>query len=652
MPRIIDSRMLAALALCAQLGSGQAWAVGTIVPTVAIDTTQNPSLLNAEYSIVITVSGTAGAPAGSVMLYNEAGVPRPNCANVASQGGVFVCPAIGSALGSAQYWARFSGDDNYASADSPIATHDVVAQYPTTLYAGIDGVIGAVGEPFNFEVSLRPEPYYAHFQLPVTGTVTITTEAGAPVPGCTGVPPQVISSTTYFKCTTTAQTIGTEHYKAVFSGDAHFAASESSLMTRITRGTTAPILTTGGNPSHGKLGQPFNLTVNLGGPSGVPTGTVDFEWPVGFGGFAQFTAIEGCKNLQLVNGTAQCPQLRDYSGRFPYRVSYWGDNTYRPAKREFSFPVGMTPQRADFNGDGRSDVFWYHTGNFAASWMRSLDEGAGLTLRPHEIVSTQTNADWRVVGIANLHAQSGSGDIIWRNAASGEVRAVVNAIGFSHMATEATLYTEPNLAWRIEQFVDLDDDGITEFIWRNATTGEVYAMGVNGTTVQSGQIVYAEPNLDWQIVASGDMNGDGKGDLLWRNAVTGDVFVMLMDGYNVIGGGVIYSEPNADWKIVGLADFNGDGNADVLWQNTATGDVFQMQMNGTSILAGQVIYGEPDMLWKIAGLGDYNGDGNADILWRSEATGQVYAMFMNGFSIQSGAFVYTEPDLAWKIVGP
>jgi hypothetical protein len=538
--------------------------------------------------------------------------------------------AVFAQLGLAQSWAAGT---LVAGKYQSVATMD---SYPTHI---------ALGQTLSLYPRVVSEPIHLMQSTPLSGTVTFLTESGAPLPGCVDLP---ISAPTGYSCPVTGQALGIHRYKAKYSNDPQYSDSESALVSVTTTGPNVPTLAAGGNPSHGKLNQPFKLTATLSSTAGTPTGTVTFEYPyMVWTGLPFYTPLEGCANVPLVNGFAECPTLRNAAGRHLFRITYWGDEVHRVAQKELYFPVGTTPQRTDFNNDGRSDVLLHHAGNFGLVTLLS----DGDAFYAATLVGTQPSADWQVAGVTNLHSYSGAADIIWRNRVTGEVRAQANLYG-TVTETSELLYTEPNLAWKIEQFADLDDDGSTEFIWRNDATGEVYAMRVNGLTVQGGQMIYIEPNLNWKIVSSGDMNGDGKGDLLWRNAATGDVFAMLMDGFNVTGGGVIYSEPNPDWKIVGLADFNGDGNADVLWQNTATGDVFQMQMNGTAILAGQVIYNEPNTQWNIVGLGDYDADGKADILWRNDATGIVYMMLMDGFTIRSSDWVYFEPDLAWRIVGP
>ncbi len=110
---------------------------------------------------------------------------------------------------------------------------------------------------------------------------------------------------------------------------------------------------------------------------------------------------------------------------------------------------------------------------------------------------------------------------------------------------------EPDSAWKIVYTPDLDGDGRADILWWNSTTGQVYAMLMNGASIASQGLVYAEPNLAWKIVAQGDYNGDGKADLLWRNDSTGQVYMMLMNGLSIASQGMVYTEPNSAWDLLG-----------------------------------------------------------------------------------------------------
>jgi len=74
---------------------------------------------------------------------------------------------------------------------------------------------------------------------------------------------------------------------------------------------------------------------------------------------------------------------------------------------------------------------------------------------------------------------------------------------------------------------------------------------MNGGTVSSSSAITSETNQSWKIVGTGDFNNDGKSDILWRNTSTGDNAIWFMNGGTVSSSSAITSIPDQSWKIVG-----------------------------------------------------------------------------------------------------
>jgi uncharacterized delta-60 repeat protein/M6 family metalloprotease-like protein len=297
----------------------------------------------------------------------------------------------------------------------------------------------------------------------------------------------------------------------------------------------------------------------------------------------------------------------------------------------------------DFNADGQTDLLWQNTvtGEKAIWLMQGTTVTAGVSLGifPH----------LQLAGTGDYNGD-GQPDIIWTNTSTGE-RGVWLMNGTTIASTVSLGVVDQ--VWTLirplfrRALCDFNNDGKSDLVWQNTTTGDRAFWIMNGTSARFGVSLGNFPTNQW-IAAIGDFNNDGKADLVWQNLTTGAASISLMNGATVLSG-VSLGTSDPTWRIATTGDFNGDGKPDILWTNTVTGDRVIWLMDGTAFTGG-VDLGVVSTQQQIVGTGDYNGDGQIDIVWQNTVTGERHIWFMNGSTFVSSLSLGTY-DTAWSIVG-
>ncbi|QNN71412.1 reprolysin-like metallopeptidase [Thermomonas carbonis] len=259
--------------------------------------------------------------------------------------------------------------------------------------------------------------------------------------------------------------------------------------------------------------------------------------------------------------------------------------------------------RNDFDGDGRSDLFWRNLVDgrdilwWGAEYADQRDVGGVATLT------------WNVVGAGDFDGD-GSSDLFWRNASSGQ--NIVWPSADNTRLRYTTAVTNP--AWKVVGIGDFNGDERDDIFWRNTSSGEniIWWSGEYVGLTREQTVSTA-----WQVVGIGDFDGDGESDVFWRNALTGANIVWWSGDY--AGFASLNPVANAAWEVVASDDFDGDGRADVFWRNRNTGENIIWWQADYAQLQQEVAI---NTAWKVEASGDYDGDGEADLFWRHSTTGQ------------------------------
>jgi hypothetical protein len=292
-----------------------------------------------------------------------------------------------------------------------------------------------------------------------------------------------------------------------------------------------------------------------------------------------------------------------------------------------SVTLGSTSSsvRADFNGNGKSDLWWRNTttgDNYI--WYTSATAFAGGDTPP----PVGTAAVFTGTGDFNA---DGRADVLWRNTSTGGVSVwFMNGGGISGGLTLPSI-SAPNLI--VAGIGDFNGDGYADILWRNTATGDNSIWYITAPGFTGGANAPTVNNSNFVVAAVADFNADGHADIFWRNTATGDDYIWLMNGGGIIGGSQLPTIPPS--FTVAAGDFNGDGQADLIWRNPSTGANSIWYINqGGFYGQGVALPSIPGNL-VIAAVGDFNGDGTYDLMWRNTSTGDNSIWFItanNGFN--------------------
>jgi hypothetical protein len=291
----------------------------------------------------------------------------------------------------------------------------------------------------------------------------------------------------------------------------------------------------------------------------------------------------------------------------------------------------------DLVGTSGTDLLWSRSGS---SVLEVSSLTPSLTATP-EALAVLLPAGSRIQGMGDLTSDS-IAEAFVRNASDNTFRAFTL---YSTSSILNNILSNPNYDWAVQGVYDVNNDGRSDVIWRNADgTVVAWVMNANGsiaTTINYGLV----PNT-YQIAGFGDFNDDGSADFLWRS-VSGEAVAWLTG----VGGNFTsrsFGATGQQWQIMAINDLNGDGRADIVWQN-ASGATFAWLVDPVAYSA--VSLGVVSHTSQLLYSADTNGDNLADLLWRnSDASVGVWKM-VGGVSVASAT--YSNPQsLAYNPVAP
>lgn len=274
------------------------------------------------------------------------------------------------------------------------------------------------------------------------------------------------------------------------------------------------------------------------------------------------------------------------------------------------------PARADFNGDGRTDIVWRNQ-------------------------TSQRLVVWLMDGLNRV-----TGDFV----TAGGVPAAADP--------DAT----------VAGTADFDGDGDADLLFQHPGSGTLEYWYLNGLARVSVRTRPGQADLGWRIAGTADFDLDGRTDLLWRHETTGRMQAWFMDDRTLLGTADLDpafvptlddpAVPDLNWRVAGLGDFDGDGRTDLAFRHSVSHRLVYWLMNGVHRTAGG--YFDPDRpaeheLWDVAGVWDVDQEGVADIVFRHSTSGALVTWFMDETQDRICGTYLNPPalaDLGWQMVGP
>ncbi|KYF66718.1 hypothetical protein BE15_20760 [Sorangium cellulosum] len=232
---------------------------------------------------------------------------------------------------------------------------------------------------------------------------------------------------------------------------------------------------------------------------------------------------------------------------------------------------------ADFNGDGRADVF-RGTGTH---WDISYSGTGGWT-RVNESDYTSSDlrfGDFNGDGRDDVFRATGSHWYVSYSGTGGWTQINSSSVGISSL-----------------KIGDFNGDGRADVFRATGSQWHVSYSGTGGwTTLNTSELTLSD-------LAFADFNGDGRTDVFRADGSHWKV------SYSGSGGWTTINTTGFTLSDLAFADFNGDGRIDVL---RTTGSEWLVSYSGTQAWT-RLMYSEHDKDRLF--FGDFNGDGKADIM--------------------------------------
>ncbi len=161
---------------------------------------------------------------------------------------------------------------------------------------------------------------------------------------------------------------------------------------------------------------------------------------------------------------------------------------------------------ADFNGDGKPDIVWEDptTGRMYVWFMDNAGGiasfSSGSFIKNSDLSTTVlgANTPWRIAGAADFDGD-GKPDLFWQDPATGAMSIwFMNGVVYSSSADLSVLPP-----WQVRAVGDYNGDGHPDLMFQNLSTGDIYVWFMNGATkIGVSPVTPGRVNPIWHIVGA------------------------------------------------------------------------------------------------------------------------------------------------------
>lgn len=258
----------------------------------------------------------------------------------------------------------------------------------------------------------------------------------------------------------------------------------------------------------------------------------------------------------------------------------------------------------DFDGDGKSDLAWWHQVHGLGIWLMN-----GLTPQASRAVLARQEApstERRLAGTGDLD-NDGRADLVLElySTTTGQSTGQTEVWLMDGTALKGIKRLPVASGWHVVGVADADGNGTGDLLWRNEASGGMVLWFMANGAIAAVSVLPTVSEPGWVVAGFADINGNNRADVIWRHVlapspspIVGATAVWLLEGPVVVRAEYLPNVVHDEWRLVQVLDTDGDQRADIIWRGS-TGQNVRWRMDGLTVLSSDVMTPVTDLGWEI-----------------------------------------------------